>query len=189
MVMMHTKIRQSRGRLAAAFAGLTIAAGAALAQVPAQPQAAPPPAADIAGLWIDHTGRGAVEIAPCGAKLCGHVYWLQSAVDTKTGRPLVDHKNPDASKRRNPICGLQILGDLAKTGTGRAGAVWGSGWIYNPEDGGSFDAEVQLLAPDRLQVMGYLGIKLFNETYVWRRAPSTTTQARCAPAPNRRVSR
>ena len=30
------------------------------------------------GVWIDHTGRGAVEITECnGNKLCGHVAWVK----------------------------------------------------------------------------------------------------------------
>jgi uncharacterized protein (DUF2147 family) len=138
------------------------------------------PVADIAGMWIDHTGRGAIEIAPCGQKLCGHIVWLQSTTDPKTGKTLVDLKNPDASKRKNPICGVQVIGNLVRTGTGKAGAIWGSGWIYNPEDGDTFDVEVQLLAPDRLQVMGYAGFKFLNETYTWRRAPADAQ--RCAPS-------
>ncbi|NOU08217.1 MAG: DUF2147 domain-containing protein [Hyphomicrobiaceae bacterium] len=152
-------------------------AGAAAAPVTVPSQK---PSADIAGVWIDHTGRGAVEIAPCGQRLCGHIYWLQSTVDTKTGRQLVDHKNPDTAKRRQPMCGVQIITNLVKTGTGRAGVIWGGGKIYNPEDGDSHDVEVQLLGPDRLQVMGYAGFKFLNETYTWTRAPASAL--RCGPA-------
>jgi uncharacterized protein (DUF2147 family) len=31
--------------------------------------AAQAPPADVTGLWIDHTGQGAVEIAPCGDRI------------------------------------------------------------------------------------------------------------------------
>lgn len=162
--------------------GPVTAPGTTQRAAPAVPAA---PQADIAGLWLDHTGRGAVEIAPCATptsgKLCGHIVWLQTTVDDK-GRPLVDHKNPDTRKRRNPICGVQVIGDLARVGQGPAGAVWGSGWIYDPEEGQNFDVEVKLLGPDRLSVMGYAGFKFLSETYIWKRAPATTAAARCAPA-------
>lgn len=171
-------VAQTQGAPLPKTAPLPGATGAAAAPVTVPLQAKP--AADIAGVWLDHTGRGAVEIAPCGQKLCGHIYWLQSTVDTKTGRVLIDHKNPDTAKRKQPMCGVQIIGNLVKTGTGRAGAIWGGGKIYNPEDGDSHDVEVQLLGPDRLQVMGYAGFKFLNETYTWTRAPATAT--RCGPA-------
>ena len=62
--------------------------------------AAQAPAADVTGLWIDHTGQGAVEIAPCGDRICGRVVWL---------------KNPShKSKSGKLICGTQILGDLQR---------------------------------------------------------------------------
>jgi ABC-type multidrug transport system ATPase subunit len=34
------------------------------------------------GVWIDHTGRGAVEITDCNGKLCGRLVWFK---DTKNG--------------------------------------------------------------------------------------------------------
>jgi len=136
--------------------------------------------ADIAGLWVDHTGRGAVEISSCGpgGKMCGHIVWLQTTVDEK-GKPLVDHKNPDVRKQRQPICGVQVIGDLTRVGQGQAGAVWGSGWIYDPEKGQSFDVEIKLVGPDRLSVMGYAGFRFLSETFIWRRAPAQLSAARC----------
>ncbi|MBV1692845.1 MAG: DUF2147 domain-containing protein [Hyphomicrobiales bacterium] len=130
---------------------------------------------DVSGVWIDHTGQGAVEIGPCpGApqKLCGHVVWMREPLD-KTGRPRKDDRNPDRAKRGQPMCGTQIIGDLAP---GTAGA-WDNGWIYNPEDGDRFDVEVRLRARDQLQVLGYMGLKFLGETFAWKRAPADL--ARC----------
>ncbi len=36
------------------------------------------------GVWIDHTGRGGVEISDCGGKLCGRVAWVKDAENAKT---------------------------------------------------------------------------------------------------------
>ena len=47
-----------------------------------------------------------------------------------------------------------------------------NGWIYDPKDGKAYDVEIRLQAPDRLQVKGYLGIKMLSETFVWQRAPT-----------------
>ncbi len=101
------------------------------------------------GLWIDHTGRGAVEITQCGDKLCGHVAWLKDAA------------NADA-------CGEQILGDLKPVG----GGVWDHGWIYDPDAESKYDVELTPLGPDKLRVVGYAGTKFLSETMTWKRAPA-----------------
>ena len=44
---------------AAAAAAVTLAMGIAQAH-----------AADVTGTWIDHTGQGAVQIQPCGERMC-----------------------------------------------------------------------------------------------------------------------
>jgi uncharacterized protein (DUF2147 family) len=49
--------------------------------------------------------------------------------------------------------------------------VWKGGHIYNPNDGKVYDAEVMLLAPDRLKVKGCLVFPLCG-AQVWRKAPS-----------------
>jgi uncharacterized protein (DUF2147 family) len=117
---------------------------------------------DVTGLWIDHTGQGAVEIGPCGPRICGRVVWL---------------KNPDhKSKSGKRICGTQVLGDLQA----RPDNAWEDGWIYNPEDEERFSAALKLQNANTLTVTGYLGIKLLGETFTWKR--STTPLDRCAAA-------
>lgn len=128
--------------------------------------------ADIAGIWVDDTGEGAIEVAPCGNKLCGRIVWLKESRD-KAGKPLTDGYNPKASLRNQPICGLQIIGDLQRVAAG----TYDNGWIYDPKQGKQFDVELKLRAPDRLQVMGYMGVKFLSETFVWTRAPANL--ARC----------
>lgn len=136
------------------------------ARQPAQP-AAPAPAQPPGpvGFWIDHTGRGAVEILPCGNGLCGRIVWMQQPLD-KRGQPLRDQLNENRRLRDRPICGLQVIGDLKPMNDGS----WDRGWIYDPEQGESFDVEVRLRAPDVLQVKGYKGLKFLSETFQWRRA-------------------
>ena len=56
------------------------------------------------GVWIDHTGRGAVEITNCGSNLCGRVVWIK------------DEKNAKG-------CGIQIIGNAKPV----AGGKWDNG--------------------------------------------------------------
>jgi uncharacterized protein (DUF2147 family) len=101
------------------------------------------------GLWVDHTGRGAVEITDCNGKLCGHVAWVQ------------DSKNSDQ-------CGKQIIGNVKPVGKNK----WDNGWIYDPDRGSKYDVELTALAGDKLRVTGYAGTKWLSESYTWKRAPA-----------------
>jgi uncharacterized protein (DUF2147 family) len=138
-------------------------------QAPGQPALTP-----AAGVWIDHTGRGAVEIAPCPEGLCGRIVWLQQPND-KSGQLLRDENNEDRAKRSQPICGLQIIGGLKLQPDGS----WDNGWIYDPEQGAKFDVELRLRNANQLQVKGYKGLKFLSETYQWKRA-ATPPEPRCA---------
>ena len=101
------------------------------------------------GLWIDHTGRGGVEITDCGGKLCGHVAWLQDA-------------------KNNDQCGKQIIGNVESVGTNK----WDHGWIYDPDRGSKYDVAISTIGSDKLKVVGYAGTKWLSETYTWKRAPA-----------------
>lgn len=151
----------ARLRKVASVAALLVVVAAGMAPSVARAQAS----AGFAGLWIDHTGRGAVEIAPCGTALCGRIVWLKEPND-KAGKPLVDILNEDVGKRGKPICGLQIIGGLKPQTDGS----WDEGWIYDPEQGERFDVELRLLAGDVLQVKGYKSLKFLSETFQWKRA-------------------
>lgn len=166
--------------LAALLAAFAVPAADAQQQPPrkgaqAAAPAVPPPEAGPQGIWIDHTGRGAVEITPCvagaapgtpeAANLCGRIVWMKDPNDPK-GQPLRDTLNKNAARRGQTICGLQIIGDVKP----QANGSWDKGWIYDPEQGSSFDLELRLRNPETLQVKGYMGVKFLSETYVWRRA-------------------
>lgn len=101
------------------------------------------------GVWIDHTGRGAVEITDCSGKLCGHVAWVKDAENSSE-------------------CGKQIIGNVKSVGTNK----WDNGWIYDPDRGSKYDVELTALAGDKLRVTGYAGTKWLSESYTWKRAPA-----------------
>jgi uncharacterized protein (DUF2147 family) len=130
--------------------------------------AANPAQSGVQGVWIDAKGEGAVEIGPCGEKLCGRIVWVKDPND-KAGKPLVDLFNPEPSKKKRPICGLPIIGDLKRQPDGS----WDAGWIYDPNEGKSYDLEVTAKGADHIQIKGYMGMKFLSETFTWTRAPAT----------------
>lgn len=118
-----------------------------------------------AGLWIDDTGKGAVQIDTCGTKLCGRIVWLKDLVD-KNGDPLTDKNNPDPGKQNRPICGLQILGGLQQMAEGG----FDNGWVYDPKVGKAYSVAIELSSPTRLKVTGYAGVKFLGKSFIWTRA-------------------
>lgn len=106
-------------------------------------------ASDPTGIWINDTGRGAIEIKACGNALCGNVVWVKDAADAKG-------------------CGKQIIGNAAPAGAG----LWDNGWIYSPERGRKYNVELKPLADGTLRVTGYAGLKFLSKTMIWTRAPA-----------------
>ncbi|MDX2287617.1 MAG: DUF2147 domain-containing protein [Hyphomicrobiaceae bacterium] len=157
-----TEVLETWAARIALWAGLAIATAGAIG-LPVVARAAEPGAA---GVWYDDTGRGAVELRPCGGGLCGYVYWLRDPINAE-GKPLRDRYNPDAAAQQRPICGLQVIGDLAAQPDGS----WDGGWIYDPKVGKTYKVEVRQQGPDTLTVRGYLSIKLMGKSYSWSRAP------------------
>jgi uncharacterized protein (DUF2147 family) len=140
-------------------------AGIALATVAFSTLAAE---ASPVGVWLDHTGRGAVEISDCNGSLCGKVVWLREAGHGKA-------------------CGLQVIGDARAM----AGGSWDGGWIYDPEKKARYSVELTPIDANSLKVMGYKGSKFLSRTMTWTRAPadlvrcdtSTTANAPSAGSP------
>lgn len=156
---------------------LTVALATPVFAQTASPNQNPHQPVSPIGVWFDDTGQGAVEIAPCGDRLCGRIVWLKDPL-TPEGQPLTDAYNPDPRRRNQPICGLQVIGNLQLQPDGS----WDRGWIYDAKEGKSYDVEISLRSADRLQVKGYLGVKFLSETFIWQRAPADLK--RCAvPTP------
>jgi len=105
------------------------------------------------GIWIDHTGRGAVEITECGGKLCGHLVWFKDEKHSKGGG-----------------CNFQVIGNVRPV----AGNKWDGGWIIDPDKDPNkkYDVEIRPLSDQKLKVMGYSGMKFLSETMTWTRAPT-----------------
>ena len=106
-------------------------------------------AATPMGVWLDHTGRAAIEITDCAGKLCGRLVWFKEAENVSA-------------------CNLQIIGDVKPM----SGGKWDKGWILDPEKNSKYDVEITPLGESKLKVMGYAGMKMLSETFTWPRAPA-----------------
>lgn len=140
-----------------------------------QLHAAPINEAGPLGVWIDDTSRVAVRIVRCGAELCGRIVWLAQPYH-HDGELKRDRHNPDPGKRRQPLCGLQVLEGFRQT----AEHVWSDGLIYDPRKGETYHSYLTLVAPDQLRVRAYIMLPLFGKTLLWRRMTPPEQKCRAA---------
>lgn len=137
--------------ISVAAVGLMCLSGAALAGAPQ-------------GTWLSEDGATKVQISNCGGKLCGTVVWLDEPVDTDTGKPKTDIRNPDPAKRNRPLIGLQVVRGLSPSGSN----TW-SGVIYNADDGRVYQASMQVQSERTAKVQGCV-LGILCKAHTWTRA-------------------
>jgi uncharacterized protein (DUF2147 family) len=145
----------------------------------------------VVGLWFNEEQDAKIELARCGDKYCGTIVWLKEPLypagsdEGTAGTPKVDRNNPDPARRKAPIIGLQIVRDFAYAGDD----VWNDGKVYDPKNGKTYSGKMTLVAPELLDLRGYIGISLIGRTTRWTRARWSVSGPRCAapiPRPARR---
>jgi len=91
------------------------------------------------GVWRMQSGKVTVRVSFCGGQnLCATIIGLAKPLD-KSGKPKVDHENPNPALRGRRVVGLQVV-----SGMKPAGANQWKGSIYNADDGGNYRASAKL---------------------------------------------
>lgn len=91
------------------------------------------------GVWRLQSGKLTVRVTYCGGQnLCATIIGLAKPLD-KTGKPKVDHENPNPSLRGRRVVGLQVVSGMKPAGTNQ----W-RGRIYNADDGGNYRASASV---------------------------------------------
>ena len=120
------------------------------------------------GVWLHDNERIRVKIARCDEQrvepLCGKLVWLKNP-DDEEGEPRRDIENPDRAQHDQTITGKTVIHGLVRGGA----RLWTDGTIYNPDDGESYNARVEVVDPNTLHVRAYVMLPLFGETKVWTR--------------------
>lgn len=125
---------------------------------------------DVLGQWKTVGDRSRIELYRCGEKVCGKVVWLRHPrfthpEDGPVGEEKIDRKNPDPALQRRSILGLQVIEGLTYVGDNK----WEKGVCYDPESGKSYKCKMRLIAPDRLDLRGYIGFSFIGRTYTLTR--------------------
>ncbi len=126
---------------------------------------------DILGVWNNQEKDAKIEIFKCGDKYCGKIISLREpnypsgSTEGMPGSPRHDNNNPDSAKRSRPIIGLQIMNGFVFAGDG----IWKGGTVYDPKSGNTYRGKMRLVAPDELDLRGFVGIPLFGRSTKWSR--------------------
>lgn len=119
----------------------------------------------IVGTWLNGSKKGHVQIYEKEGRYYGKLVWLSIPNDPATGKPKLDAKNGDESRRSRPLMNLPVLYNLQF----RSDNVWDDGKIYNPEDGKEYNLKMTLKDANTLDVRGYMGVSLLGKTQTWVR--------------------
>lgn len=115
--------------------------------------------AGLIGDWREPSGS-VIRIEQCGRDLCLRIVMLSSAAPSRA-----DDKNPDASLRWRPLCGLVIGTQFQASDSQHASG----GHLYDPKSGNTYRGGMTLEG-DTLRLRGYIGLPLFGRTEIWRRS-------------------
>jgi uncharacterized protein (DUF2147 family) len=163
---------RSRPLWRVAFVSVLIVVGMVHAAAADDSLADSPAASGIVGDWLVESRDAVIHIERVGDEYQGYIRWqLHDRYGPEDGPELdgkivTDRKNPDPALRDKPLTGLRLLTGL------RYDAIdnkWTGGKVYNSENGKTYNCQVKLPGPNRLQLRGYIGITLFGGNTVWSR--------------------
>lgn len=87
-----------------------------------------------------------------------------TGVLTWSADPKKDVNNKDPKLRDRPLVGIVLVWHLRYDD-----GEYVDGYVYNPEDGGTYRLKAEVLSPESLKIRGYLGIALLGQSKVWTR--------------------
>lgn len=119
----------------------------------------------LTGVWEPSNGKARVKIERISDKYYGKIVWLRDPIDPETNEAKVDKNNPDEAMRKVPLKGYRMLKDFTYAGKDE----WTEGTIYDPENGSTYSCVIKMKDANTLDIRGYIGIKTFGRTDVWKR--------------------
>ncbi len=144
-------------------ASLGLFATAASAQAPS-----------VMGTWLVEKKTAQVKIEPCAnaanGPVCGTIVRILDLRGpdgkTTTEAEANDWRNADPKLRDRKVLGLVMLYNFKKTSDPNA---FESGYIYNGDNGKTYNANISLQPDGTLRLRGYVGSPMFGETQIWTR--------------------
>lgn len=116
---------------------------------------------EIVGKWKLSQETAVIEIYKCQDRYCGKIAWTRKNDRlARSGQQERDEKNPDPRMKDRPLVGLEIMHGFVYKNENR----FRDGKVYNPDDGHTYCAMMELASEDKLNVRGYVWAPLFGAT-------------------------
>ncbi|MBS1269160.1 MAG: hypothetical protein MAG794_00104 [Gammaproteobacteria bacterium] len=121
---------------------------------------------EVLGSWLTGKEGAVIEIYKCDGEreLCGRITWLKKPY-THEGELKRDSRNPDASLRDRPRCGIIVVTGLRRIDED----TWAHGRVYNPKSGNRYRAYLDLNDDGTIRIRAYIGIPLVGKSDTWTR--------------------
>ena len=153
----------------------------AMAGMASQAVAQAPAANDPRGRWLTANGNLEVDIAPCGAALCGTVSKVLGNRSMSRDGAVMDPVD------KRPALGMVLLKSFTRSDSGDAStppAEW-EGEIYNRENGKTYRCQMSVSTArnvaGELVLHAYVGIPLFGQTQRWQRVSASAQPEAAQP--------
>lgn len=114
----------------------------------------------IIGTWLSSDKKAHVEIYKTNEIYYGKIVWLSEPNEPSTGKPKLDVKNPDASKRSQTILNSLVFYNFKYVDNEYTG-----GKIYDCRDGKIYTGKLWLNSDGTLSMRGYIGFLYSTETW------------------------
>lgn len=112
------------------------------------------------GHWLTDDKDGTIEVSTTGTGI------LQGQIVAgRGGKDRLDSKNPDPAQRTQSLRGKLILQGMKYDGNGK----WSGGTIYDPNNGKTYKAKVEIVGDNELKIRGYVGSPIFGRNEIWTR--------------------
>jgi uncharacterized protein (DUF2147 family) len=123
----------------------------------------------VLGVWSMNEGKAAIAIDRCGSHLCGRIV---DAAKIQRNPNAVDKHNRDPALRGRKLKGLLVL-----SGFSGGPEKWRGGHLYNPSDGGTYSATLEVVDEDTLEVTGCIVRPICKSTRLTRISDSARVEA------------
>lgn len=120
---------------------------------------------NIVGLWLLDDNQTVVNIIECNRTLCGKIEGFNTTKETeKDSTEDIEKEIGNEFQKISNVCNTNIIGGFTKDND-----KYKDGWIKDFESKKVYSADIKLIDKEKIEVLAYLGMRLFGETMVWNK--------------------
>jgi uncharacterized protein (DUF2147 family) len=124
-----------------------------------------PPERRLVGIWESEEKNLRIEMFEENGHFAGRMIWFLCSSGESKMYSYLDTENPDRNLSSRPLIGLKVVEKLSYQGNN----TWGSGKIYDPNSGHTYDARIHMTLQNTVIVRGYWKFSWFGKSMVFNR--------------------